>query len=268
MKNYNKILEAVNRGIKFALDDFEDNEQIQGQTNSKISHQHGTKEYLDLMNEVVDLGLPSETLWCKYNIGVNTNQLSTLSNWVGTYFSWGETSGKDEYSWRDYKWIDGPDFDFTKYCNKATFGFNGYTDNYEKLLPEDDAATQNIHIDNFIFHMPTVEDFNELIQYTTTKWYDNTNPYLGIKGLAGKLFISKINGNEVFFPVTGQMETELNGGITSVLGRNTSIHLWTSNIYNNCNYSYQYVGGEITTAINGEFRFCGMPVRGILNLNK
>jgi len=29
MKNYNKILEAVNRGIKFALDDFEDND-IQG----------------------------------------------------------------------------------------------------------------------------------------------------------------------------------------------------------------------------------------------
>jgi hypothetical protein len=29
MKNYNKILEAVNRGIKFALDDFEDNE-LQG----------------------------------------------------------------------------------------------------------------------------------------------------------------------------------------------------------------------------------------------
>jgi len=29
MKYYNKILEAVNKGIKFALDDFEDNE-IQG----------------------------------------------------------------------------------------------------------------------------------------------------------------------------------------------------------------------------------------------
>ena len=30
MKNYNKILEAINRGIKFALDDFEDQEDIQG----------------------------------------------------------------------------------------------------------------------------------------------------------------------------------------------------------------------------------------------
>ena len=30
MKNYNKILEAVNRGIRFALDDFEDQDSIQG----------------------------------------------------------------------------------------------------------------------------------------------------------------------------------------------------------------------------------------------
>jgi len=28
MKNYNKILEAVNRGIQLALDDFEDEEQV------------------------------------------------------------------------------------------------------------------------------------------------------------------------------------------------------------------------------------------------
>jgi len=68
MKNLNKqILEAVNRGIKFALDDFED-DSIQGQVNSKVKYQGGTKEYLDLMKEVVDLGLPSGTLWCKYNL--------------------------------------------------------------------------------------------------------------------------------------------------------------------------------------------------------
>ena len=70
MKNYNKILEAINRGIKFALDDFEDND-IQGQTNSKVKYQGGTKEWLDLKKETVDLGLPSGTLWCKYNLDVD-----------------------------------------------------------------------------------------------------------------------------------------------------------------------------------------------------
>ena len=75
MKNYKQILEAINRGIKFALDDFEDQADIQGQVNSKVSHEHGTKEWLDLMNEVVDLGLPSGTLWCKYNLGCDTKKI-------------------------------------------------------------------------------------------------------------------------------------------------------------------------------------------------
>jgi hypothetical protein len=71
--NYKKILEAVNRGIKFALDDFDDQEELRGQVNSKVKYQGGMNKYLDLMNKVVDLGLPSGTLWCKYNLGVDSN---------------------------------------------------------------------------------------------------------------------------------------------------------------------------------------------------
>ena len=47
MINYKQILEAVNRGIKFALDDFDDNEQIQGQINSKVNNTSNLKEYLE-----------------------------------------------------------------------------------------------------------------------------------------------------------------------------------------------------------------------------
>ena len=47
MKNYNKILEAVNRGIKFALDGFEDQEDIQGQVNNKVNNTSHLKEYLE-----------------------------------------------------------------------------------------------------------------------------------------------------------------------------------------------------------------------------
>jgi len=50
MKNYNKILEAVNRGIKFALDDFEDQEDIHGQVNSKVKYKDGTRDGLDETN--------------------------------------------------------------------------------------------------------------------------------------------------------------------------------------------------------------------------
>ena len=46
MKLTNKILEAVNKGIKFALDDFEDQEAIQGQVNSKVKYQGGLEQYI------------------------------------------------------------------------------------------------------------------------------------------------------------------------------------------------------------------------------
>ena len=144
MKNYNKILEAVNRGIKFALDDFEDNE-LQGQINSKISHQYGTKEWLDLMNEVVDLGLPSGTLWCKYNLDVDHTKLLTPESWYGNYYAWGELvpnktneDCKIYFDWDNYKFRNYNKL--TKYCNNPEYGLNGFTDNLTELLPEDDAA--------------------------------------------------------------------------------------------------------------------------------
>lgn len=74
MKNYKQILEAINRGIQLALDDFDDEEQVQNIKSKQIQNRDYTKEYLDLMNDVVDLGLPSGTLWCKYNLGVDINQ--------------------------------------------------------------------------------------------------------------------------------------------------------------------------------------------------
>ena len=50
MKNYNKILEAVNRGIKLALDDFDDEEQVQNIKSKQINHRDYTKEYLDFLD--------------------------------------------------------------------------------------------------------------------------------------------------------------------------------------------------------------------------
>ena len=86
MKNYNKILEAVNRGIQLALDDFNDEVQVQNVKSKQIQNRDYTKEYLDLLSDVVvDLGLPSGTLWCKYNLDVDPNQLSKAEDWCGNY---------------------------------------------------------------------------------------------------------------------------------------------------------------------------------------
>ena len=96
MKLTNKILEAVNKGIKFALDDYEDQDDIQGQVNSKVKYKGGINEYIDLMNDVVDLGLPSGTLWCKCNLGAE-NEYD-----YGNYYAWGELITKSEYTWDNY----------------------------------------------------------------------------------------------------------------------------------------------------------------------
>ena len=71
MKNYNKILEAINRGIQLALDDFEDEEQVQHVKSKQVLNRDYTKEYLDAMEQFVDLGLPSGTRWFKYNFGAD-----------------------------------------------------------------------------------------------------------------------------------------------------------------------------------------------------
>ena len=212
MKNYNKILEAVNRGIKFALDDYEDNEQVHGQTNSKINHQHGTKEWLDLINDVVDLELPSGTLWCKYNLGVNPNQLSKPENWYGDYYAWGEIKTK----WSTYKYAEhyidlSEKESLTKYCNDPKYGLHGFTDNLTQLLSEDDAAYQNKKLYNYKFHIPTKEQCEELLKYTNKFWVNNYDPNKtvhnpkddeGIQGLYGRIFEGR-NGNQLFIPAAG-----------------------------------------------------------------
>ena len=218
MKKYNKILEAVNRGIQLALDDFDDEEQVQNIKSKQIQNRDYTKEYLDLLKyEVVDLGLPSGTLWCKYNLGVDQNQLSKAKNWYGSYYAWGELKGnktnknsKIYFGWINYEF--GNKYNrLTKYCNNPEFGLNKFTDNLTQLLPEDDVAYQNKNLHNFKFHIPTKEQCEELIKYTNSYWVNNYNPNKlkhnpeddgGIQGLNGRVFEGK-NRNQLFIPAAG-----------------------------------------------------------------
>lgn len=106
--------------------------------------------------EVVDLGLPSGTLWAKTNLGAP-------NAWdFGDYYAWGETKPKTDYSWETYKYCDGSDTTLTKYCYNAICGKNGFTDIAEGLTtlePADDAATAVLGAG---FSMPTEVDWREL----------------------------------------------------------------------------------------------------------
>ena len=269
----NKILEAVNRGIKFALDDFEDNE-LQGQTNSKVKYKGGMNEYIDLMNKVVDLGLPSGTLWCKYNLDINPNQLAKAEDWYGGYYAWGELEAnktkkrKIYFNWNNYKFGKGWD-KLSKYCNVLKYGLNGFTDNLNELLPEDDAAYQNKKLHNFKFHIPTKEQCEELINYTNNYWIYNYDPDKtihnskddkGIQGLNGRVFIGK-NGNQMFIPAAGYCS----GSNINSVGSYCS--LWSLSLdLNTPDSAYNLYFSSFGISIYGGYRYYGFSVRPVINL--
>ena len=195
MKNYKQILEAVNRGIQLALDDFDDEEQVQNIKSKQVQNRDYTKEYLDLMNEAVDLGLPSGTKWFKYNLGVDYKKLNINSensvpeDWYGNYYAWAETEpNKLKYTPTRYKWNN----------KQITTRYNS-TDNLEELLPEDDAAQQF----NKMLRIPTVDECLELLNNTNKGCvYD----YNGIKGLNGYIISNRKDSRKyIFIPAAGLM---------------------------------------------------------------
>ena len=275
MKNYNKILEAVNRGIQLALDDFDDEEQIQNIKSKQILNRDYTKEYLDLLREeVVDLGLPSRTLWCKYNLGVSPSKLLTPEDWDGDYYAWGELKpnktnkdGEFYFGWNDYKF--GNYNNLTKYCNKPTCGLNGFTDNLTELLPEDDVAYQNKKFYNFKFHIPTKKQCEEIIKYTKNYWVKNYDPNKtihnheddgGIKGLNGRIFEGK-NRNQLFIPAVGYCSG------SNVYNDRAYCYLWSSSIHLDFPFqAYDVYMDSTNIRVNSSARHNGYSIRPVINL--
>ena len=274
MKNYNKILEAVNRAIQLALDDFDDDE-VQNIKSKQVQNRDYTKEYLDLLKyEVVDLSLPSGTLWCKYNLGVKQNLLFKPDDWYGYYYAWGElepnkTNKKGEIYFNSDNYKFGDYNKLTKYCNNSKFGLNDFTDNLTELLPEDDVAYQNKKFYNFKFHIPTKEQCEELLKYTNNYWINNYDPNKtihnpkndkGIKGLNGRVFTGK-NGNTLFIPAAGCYV----GSSIQYVGSNCN--LWSSSLCLNnlSNVYYLYFNSHSIDMIDFH-RYYGHSVRPVINL--
>ena len=281
MKNYNKILEAVNRGIQLALDDFDDEEPIKNIKSKQVQNRDYTKEYLDLMEEVVDFGLPSKTLWCKYNLDVDPNQLTKPEDWYGKYYAWGETkSDKPKYDMESYIFGNGSGRtdEITKYVTSEDFVCNPFNDDSEiltqidnltQLLPEDDAAYQFKKCHNFKFHIPTKEQLEELKNYTNNYWVNNYNPNKikhnpeddgGIQGLNGRVFEGK-NTNQLFIPAAGFCDDDKRYNI------GTSGYLWSKLLYaSNPKYAYKLAFDLFDIDTYVDSRYSGFSIRPVINL--
>lgn len=146
----------------------------------------------------VDLGLPSGTLWAARNVG------STHVTRYGNYFAWGETKAKSDYTWATYKYTSdktAKGIDKYQWADNVsgTKWYNGKTftgDNNIQLDIDDDAAHA---IMGGKWHLPSSEQFNELMDNTTHTWVKDFRN----SGNSGVIFQSKINKKAIFFPAAG-----------------------------------------------------------------
>lgn len=141
--------------------------------------------------EYVDLGLSVK--WATRNLGAEDKKSSSK----GSLFAWGETSTKEEFTLDNYKYCKKDErfywwYGLTKYCSDPHLGYNGFVDNKTTLDPEDDAATA---IRGKDWRMPTMEEFQELIDKCTWTWGYDANQNAGYK-ITGK------TGYYIFLPIT------------------------------------------------------------------
>ena len=152
-----------------------------------------TFERIIPVGDAVDLGLSVK--WASFNVGASKPEE------YGDYYAWGETETKNDYGWSTYKWCKGTDQTMTKYCNKSSYGNNGFTDTKTTLDPEDDVA----HVVwGGTWRMPTKAEQDDLRNKCTWTWYGSGNTEFN--GVAGYKVTSNIEGYTdrfIFLPAAG-----------------------------------------------------------------
>ena len=206
------------------------------------------------MDYVVDLGLPSGTLWCDKNIGAENDYDS------GLYFNWGNSIGTtaEDIGSYDFIYYDSSNNSYTKYNT-------GIDDKYI-LDPEDDAA--NIIIGNGA-HIPSVNQWKELSDNCTKTLVSNYNN----SGINGLLCISNINNNSIFLPAAGYFRGSGSGvNISDLEGyneygeyqSNETFHSWTDNaIYPGAGFSLEYTRIDLPDTDSEVWRYWVISIRAV-----
>lgn len=183
------------------------------------------------ISDVVDLGLPSGTIWSISNIG------AVKPEDYGYYFAWGDTREKLSYDKSTYAWIDSKSQSFLKYTPD---------NDYRVLDSRDDAATVNWGND---WRTPTIEEIDELIKYCQYSWTE-------INGVKGARYTG-VNGNSIFFPASG---FRIGSGVS---GADSYGYYWSSVRVGLENYAH-YLNFDSNKATSDNIdRFLGLPIRPV-----
>ena len=272
MENCNTIAEDIIRVIKALKEENHrlevENRELK-ETFSKIANILKNEDYISFKAfkkeintkavmdnyQLIDLGLPSGTLWMDRNIGASSPEDA------GLYFAWGETQGYDaddvckvkRFGWKDYKYVNCKFDKLTKYCDNSSYGNDGYTDSLTTLEVTDDAANKYT---NGKCRIPTKEQLQELIDKTTSTWTTQN-------GVSGRLFTSKTNGNSIFIPADGY------GSNYSMDYVGYSGYLWGSSLNENYNYNACALCLNCYDVdLTNSGRCYGISVRGVVSASK
>ena len=183
--------------------------------------------------QYVDLGLSVK--WTSCNIGADAPEE------YGGYYSWGEVSEKDDYSWGNYTYYDMVQYKWIK------IGTNISGTEY-------DVARRRWGID---WRMPTREEWTELVEKCEWEWIT----YKGTKGQK----VTGPNGNSIFFPAAGHRADDL------FVGQGTEGEYWSGTLYEGTSLAIWYNGMAYLGAFSaaGSYmiyytRYVGRSVRAVL----
>lgn len=217
-----------------------DDETPDGPYNTPDSSVGGT---VPTVEEAIDLGLTSGTLWAPYNVG------ATAPGEAGAYIAWGETGAKSAYDWGSYKWSD-----------KKGANFSKYTPDGKTILDSgDDAAAVNW---GGSWVMPTVAQLEELFSECTQEWKAEGEYAEG--SLAGYLLTSKENGKTLFLPAAGRKVE------SSLYHKGEYGGYWSSNLLSGGAYyasNYYFQDPEPVKSFY-LYRYIGLSVRPVCQSSK
>ena len=169
-------------------------------------------------HEYVDLALPSGLKWATCNVGASSPEKS------GSYFAWGETKPKDEYTG----------------ANSLTYGKN--IDDISGNVQYDAAAANW----GEGWRMPTKDEMQELIDNCDWEWIKQNK----VKGYK----VTGLNGNSIFIPETGYCDgsTFTSGSCgyscywsSSPCDNGSAYNLYFNSSRHNVDYSYRYCGRSV-----------------------
>lgn len=179
---------------------------------------------------LIDMGLPSGTLWACCNVGAGKPEE------YGDYYAWGETKTKNAYSWSTYL-----------YGSSASAAVNIGSD---IAGTDHDAATANWGGD---WHMPTQAQLKELLANTTATWTTQSS----VNGEK----LTAPNGGTLFLPAAGNY----NNSAPSNTGTSGSYWLSTpyeSSVRPGCAQTI-YFGRRDNAKMNFSERFSGLTIRPV-----